>query len=49
MDVFVVFGSEKILGLPCRDVESKPSFILRMDDGIIFDAGGNQPIAHSLN
>jgi hypothetical protein len=49
MYMLVIFGLEKILGLPGRDVESKPSFIVRMDNCIVFNAGCNKPLADSLN
>jgi hypothetical protein len=49
MYMLVIFGLEKILGLPGRNIESKPSFVVRMDNCIVFNAGCNKPLADSLN
>jgi hypothetical protein len=47
--MLAIFGLEQILGLPCRNVESKPSLIIRMDNCIVLNAGCNKPLADSLN
>jgi hypothetical protein len=49
MDVLVIFRLEEILGLPSRNIEGKPTLIIRMDNCTVLNARCNEPIAHSLD
>jgi hypothetical protein len=49
MDVLVIFRLEEILGLPSRNIEGKPTLIIRMNNCTVLDARYDEPITHSLD
>jgi hypothetical protein len=49
MHMLMVFGLEKLLGLPSRNIECQPTLIIGVDYDGVFNSRGYQPRADGLN
>jgi hypothetical protein len=47
--MLMIFSLEKVFCLPGGNIECEPSLVVRVNNFIVFDSRGNQPIANCLD